>query len=140
LTDIITCGQSATFTTIASGTGPITYIWKKNGVVQSSTTNSLTIASVAAGDAGTYTVEVYGTCNNVTNSATLTLNADTTATPLSDVVTCAAQSATFTTTVSGSGPFTYVWKKDGVVQSSSTNSLTIASVTSGDAGSYTVEI
>jgi hypothetical protein len=140
LTDVVTCGQSATFTTIASGTGPFTYVWKKNGVVQSSTTNSLTVPSVTSADAGTYTVEVSGTCNSVTNSATLTVNADTSATALNDLVRCPGQSATFSTVVSGSGPFTYVWKKDGVVQSSTSSALTIDPVSSSDAGTYTVEV
>ena len=140
LVDVVTCGQSAIFSTVVSGAGPFTYIWKKNGVVQSSTTNSLTVPSVTSADAGTYTVEVSGTCNSVTNSATLTVNADTSATALNNQVVCPGQSATFSTVASGSGPFTYVWKKDGVVQSSVSSSLTIASVASSDAGTYTVEV
>ncbi len=140
LIDVVTCGQSATFSTVVSGAGPFTYIWKKNGVVQSSATNSLTVPSVTSADAGTYTVEVSGSCNSVTNSAMLTVNADTSAAALNNQVVCPGQSATFSTVASGSGPFTYVWKKDGAVQSSTSSSLTIASVASGDAGTYTVEV
>jgi uncharacterized lipoprotein YehR (DUF1307 family) len=141
LNNVMTCaGASATFSSVAAGTGLFTYIWKKDGVVQSSTNDTLTVASVSSTDAGTYTVEITGNCNSVTNSATLTLNQDATSTALTDLVLCQGQSASFKTVASGTGPFTYIWKKDGVVQSSTNDTLTIGAVASGDAGLYTVEV
>ncbi|MGZ5528491.1 MAG: beta strand repeat-containing protein, partial [Limisphaerales bacterium] len=142
LTSLVLCpGQAATFSTIASGTGPLSYVWKKDGVVQSNATNALTIAAVRSTDAGTYTVEVTGTCTSVTNVATLTVNENTAATSLSDLVLCPGQTATFTTTVSGTGPFGFVWKKDGVVLvGETTNTISVASVTAANGGIYTVEV
>jgi subtilisin-like proprotein convertase family protein len=142
LTSLVLCpGQPATFTTIASGTGPLTFIWKKDGVVQNSTSNSLTVASVTSTDAGTYTIEVYGICTSATNSATLTVNSNTSATALANQVRCPGDSAVFNTVASGTGPFSYVWRKNGNLLSGETkNSLTISSVTSANAGLYSVEV
>ncbi|MEJ8840741.1 hypothetical protein WG954_00005, partial [Lacibacter sp. H375] len=108
LTPLNLCpGASATFTTTASGTGPFTYVWKKNGVViVGATTNSYNIPSVAAGDAGTYSVEVTGACNTSTESATLEVKTATSTTDLTPLNLCPGASATFTTTASGTGPFT----------------------------------
>ena len=99
LTSLINCpGSSASFSTAASGTGPFGYVWKKDGVVQGSTSNSLTVVSVGSGDAGTYTVEVTGACGNpVTNSATLTVNTVVSATPLTSLTNCPGSSASFST-------------------------------------------
>jgi len=70
---------SATFNVAATGTGPLSYQWQKNGTnlvdnanVVGSTTSNLLLVSVGPADAGTYSVVVsspYAT----TNSATATL-------------------------------------------------------------------
>mgnify|MGYP001446277121 CR=1 FL=1 len=53
-------GSPVTFSvTVASGTTPFTYQWKKNGVnIVGATAATYLIPAVAAGDAGTYTVAV----------------------------------------------------------------------------------
>jgi hypothetical protein len=67
-------GDGAVFSTTASGAGPFKYRWLKNGVEISAQTNRVyNIGTLVLGDAGTYTVEVSGNCNSVTNSATLTV-------------------------------------------------------------------
>ena len=51
---------------------------EKGGVVLSGKTNSvLTLSNVAVADQGIYSVAVLSGCQNVTNSATLTVNANT---------------------------------------------------------------
>jgi hypothetical protein len=141
LTSLIKCpGDGATFTTLASGTGPFSYLWRKDGVQLPGHTNTLSIASVGAADAGTYSVEVSGSCNTVTNSAALTVNSVTTATPLTSQVHCVGDTLDFTTTPSGTGPFVYVWRKDGAMLASRTNTLFIPSVSTTNAGLYTVEV
>ncbi|MGZ5569167.1 MAG: immunoglobulin domain-containing protein, partial [Limisphaerales bacterium] len=141
LADLVACpAQSSTFTTAASGSGPFSYVWRKNGaVIVGASANMYTIAHDSMSDAGTYTVEVYGACTSVTNSATLTV-VDTAATPLTSTTVCPGQSATFSTVASGGGPFTYVWRKNGIVQSSTSNSLTIVSAATSDPGTYSVEV
>jgi sugar lactone lactonase YvrE len=67
-------GQSVTFTVSATGTG-LTYQWLKNDAqINGANSPTYTIASVQAGDAGSYTVRVSGGGQNVLSSAaTLTV-------------------------------------------------------------------
>jgi len=69
-------GQSVTFSVTASGTGPLSYQWRKNGsTISGATSSDYTIASVVVGDAGSYDVVVSNGCGTVTsNAATLTVN------------------------------------------------------------------
>jgi hypothetical protein len=62
-------GSPVTFSvTVGSGTLPFTYQWKKNGVnIVGATAATYTIAAVAAGDAGTYTVAVSNKAGAVTS-------------------------------------------------------------------------
>jgi len=61
-------GDSVTFSTTASGTGPFSFVWKKNNTAILNATNSpLSIPSLQTNDAGSYCVEVTGACNSVTN-------------------------------------------------------------------------
>jgi len=74
-TDLLTYpGQGASFGTSASGGGPLSYQWRKNGLdIPGATEPTLTIPSVTDADAATYSVVVTGPCNTLTNSATLTI-------------------------------------------------------------------
>jgi hypothetical protein len=68
-------GTSITFTTLASGIGPLAYVWKKNGAnVAGATTASLTLTNLTYSDGGVYSVEVSGTCDTAVQAATLTIN------------------------------------------------------------------
>ncbi|MCI1188639.1 T9SS type A sorting domain-containing protein [Hymenobacter sp. DH14] len=143
LVDLTRCpGASATFTTTASGAGPFSYSWTRNGVpISGATDASYTIASVSAADAGTYAVTVSGACGAAPRSATLTVNDNAAATALTDLTLCPGASATFATTASGTGPFAYVWALNGVPIAGATDaSYTIASVSKADAGTYTVTV
>ena len=141
----VTVGNSVTFTSAASGSPAPTYQWRKDGTnIAGATNTSFTIASVTAGDAGTYTVMATNSAGSATsNGATLTVTAAATAPafttqPASQTVT-AGGSVTFTAAASGSPTPTYQWRKDGTNITGATNtSFTIASVTAGDAGTYTV--
>src|SRR4030095_435697 len=97
------------------GTGPFTYVWRKDGAPLAETTSTLTIAAAATGDAGTYCVEVTGTCGSVTICATLTISP-----PIS--ITGQPQnfngvqgnSATFSVTATPTVPTpTYQWRYNG---------------------------
>jgi hypothetical protein len=143
LTNLVRCtGQPAAFSTVASGTGPFTYRWTKDGTNIANATNaSFAIASVSATNAATYCVIVTGTCNSSTQCATLIIGSAISTTPLTNQTRCACESATFTTIASGVGPFTYVWRKDGgVLPAETNNSLTIQGLTPTHAGTYTVTV
>src|SRR5581483_1686437 len=108
-------GNPATFTTTASGTGPFSYVWRLNGAqLSGQTSNTLNLPTVSSTNAGTYSVEVYGSCNSVTNTAMLTVSTNITATPLANLALCPGSPVAWTTIPSGSGPFSYVWRQNGV--------------------------
>jgi hypothetical protein len=136
----VCAGDSATFSTVASGTGPYSYAWLKSNVaISGQTNNSLTLNNVSAGDAATYTVIVNGLMGSVTNSATLTVNTPVTATPLSDVTVCPGDGATFSTVASGTGPFSYAWLKNGtLISGQNGSSLTLNNVGASDTATYSV--
>jgi Immunoglobulin I-set domain/Alpha galactosidase C-terminal beta sandwich domain len=66
-------GGSATFTTDASGTPPIQYLWTKNNApLSGQSANTITINPMNPSDAGVYSVQVTGAFGTVTNTAILT--------------------------------------------------------------------
>lgn len=75
----VRAGQSASFTVAASGSGPLTYQWTKNGAnISGATSASLVFASTALSDAAMYSVSVKNAAGSViSNGATLTVNQQT---------------------------------------------------------------
>lgn len=107
-------GTSAAFSTMASGSGPFSYQWSKDGMNLSGATGpAYTVGAVSAADAGTYCVVVSGACNSVTNCAALTVLSPTTASGPDPATVCQGTTATFAITASGTGPFSHAWVLDG---------------------------
>src|SRR5258705_6316621 len=75
LADQIACpGATVTFSTVPGGTGPWSFIWRRDGqVLDGATNNSITLQGVTLEHEGFYCVEVRGACNSVTNCAMLTV-------------------------------------------------------------------
>ncbi len=72
----VVAGANATFTVAASGTAPLTYQWRRNGVkltdggkISGATTATLTVSGVQAADTGKYTVAVDNAAGGVVSSA-----------------------------------------------------------------------
>jgi len=145
-------GASATFSTTASGTN-IHYAWTVDGSAFGGDTSSITVptGSMSTGS-HPVSVTVTGDCGSVTKNATLTVNANTTTTDPADQSVCLGSTATFSTAASGTGPFSFVWKKGVTVlnngdlggrvtitNTSTTSTLSISNVQASDFGSYTVE-
>jgi hypothetical protein len=146
-------GATASFSTTASGTGPFHYAWTVDGSAFGGDTSSISVptGSLSVGN-HTISVNVSGTCGSVTKTATLTVNANTATTDPPDRTVCQGSTTSFTTTASGTAPFSFVWKKGVTVlttgsfggrvtitNTSTTSTLTITNVQSGDGGAYTVE-
>jgi hypothetical protein len=72
----VNVGASVTFTVAASGTGPLTYQWQKNGVTLGGATSvSLALTNVQTTSAGNYAVVVSNPGGSTTSSAAvLTVN------------------------------------------------------------------
>ncbi len=141
--DMTVCeGDAATFSITASGSGPLSYQWSKDGTaIPGATSSSLTVMSSSPSDAGVYSATVTNDCGSATSAgALLTVRtaAEITANPAGGTV-CAGDSVTFSVTASGSDPISYQWSKDGsTIPGATMNSFTIASAATGDAGSYSV--
>src|SRR6185369_5931992 len=137
--DQVVCeGQTATFTTTASGPGTITFVWKKGATVlnngdlggrititSGSNTSTLSISGTVPSDSDTYTVEATGQCNTATQSATLSVNAATHTTDPADQRVCQGTDAHFSTIASGTGPFSYAWTLDGSPFNGNSSSITV---------------
>src|SRR5207247_9961132 len=125
LTSLTNCpGTSAIFSTTPSGTGPFSFVWRKDGnILSGQTSSSLSIGSVSSGDAGTYSVAVSGACGSVTNSGTLTVLTAVGATALTSLTNCPGTAASFSTTPSGTGPYTFVWRRNGSLLSGQTSKI-----------------
>jgi hypothetical protein len=108
----------------------------------SKTNNSLSLSGVTATDAGTYSVVVSGVCGNaVTNSATLTVNANVAiATPPSNTTNCPGTTASFSVSATGTS-LSYQWYKGISGLNGETNhTLTLNNVSGADAGAYSVTV
>ncbi|HLX72998.1 MAG TPA: Ig-like domain-containing protein, partial [Verrucomicrobiae bacterium] len=134
-------GQTAQFSVAATGTD-LTYQWYYgSSQLTGQTSNVLTLNGVTAVNAGTYSVVITGTCSSVTNSATLTVNANTlVSTPPGDQIVCPGQTAQFSVAATGTG-LTYQWYFGLSQLSGQTNNvLTLNGVTAASAGTYSVVI
>ncbi|GAA4318724.1 immunoglobulin domain-containing protein [Flaviaesturariibacter amylovorans] len=139
----VCAGGNVSLTVAATGTGTLTYQWKKNGGnITGANGATLTINNATAADAATYTVDVTGSCGTVTSAnAVLTVNAATAITtqPTAQAA-CAGSAATFTVAASGTG-LSYQWRKGGSnITGATSATYTIPSVTAGDAANYDVVI
>ena len=72
----VCAGQSVSVTVVATGAGPFTYQWYKDGTaLGSQTAATLTLTNVQATAAGSYSAVVTGACNSLTSNAfTLAIN------------------------------------------------------------------
>jgi len=105
-------------TASASGSGPLTFQWNKNGApIPGATSTTLTLNNVHIADSGAYTFTATNPVGSVTSNvanvliglAPVTILAQ----PLSQTI-LVGEPATFSVVVGGSAPFAYQWKKNGV--------------------------
>ena len=145
----VVAGQPASFSVAATGTGTLTYQWKKNGTpISGATGAAYTTPATTNADNGTqFAVVVTDNTGSVTSSpATLTV----TASPVAPSITsqpgnktvAAGQTATFSVTATGTSPLTYQWKRNGAVIGGATSaSYTTPPTTTSDNGAqFTVTV
>lgn len=137
-------GTEAVFEVAASGTPPLAYQWSKDGAKLAAETNAvLSIVNVSSEDAGLYAVRVanaFGSTHSAAAQLTVNLPPSVTTQPQSATV-IVGQSAAFSVVADGTEPLNYQWSKDATNLVAATNAvLTIASVTTNDAGLYTVAV
>ncbi|WP_299251930.1 immunoglobulin domain-containing protein [uncultured Cytophaga sp.] len=156
--DINACpGDNATLTVVAAGSN-LTFKWFKNSValidggnISDATTNALTIASVAASDEDTYSVEITALCGTPITSTSAVLSLSTTPTITTqpqNTLICTGQPLVLNIVVSSAGTTLYQWKKDGAdivdngttINGATSATLTISNTTATTEGAYTCSV
>jgi sugar lactone lactonase YvrE len=112
----VVVGGTATFSVTAGGTPSPGYQWNFNGtnLLAGATNTSLTLTNVQTTNTGNYSVVVANVAGSVTSSnATLTVVPLLITTQPQSQTVAVGSNATFSVTVSGTGPFTYQWQLNG---------------------------
>ena len=120
----VTAGQTASFSVVATGTAPLTFQWRRNGVaITGATGASYTTPATTLGDSGSvFDVVLVNSAGTVTSSpATLTVQSlpQITTQPTSQTVTVRS-TATFSVAAIGTAPLSYQWYKNGVAVTGAT--------------------
>jgi hypothetical protein len=152
-------GGTATFTASASGVPAPTVQWEvsTNGggsfaPIPGATSTTLTFTATASQNGNQYRAVFTNSSGTATSTAaTLTVVVTVTTDPLDQSV-CQGSTASFSTTASGIGPFSFVWKKGATIlntgdlggrvtitSGSNSSTLSISNVQASDAGTYSVE-
>jgi hypothetical protein len=141
----VSAGQVATFSVSATGTAPLTYQWKDNGVNVGTNSSTYTTPATSASDnSAKFTVTVANSVSSATsNAATLTVNVapSITTQPANQNVNV-GQTAKFSVAATGSGTLSYQWKKNGTAVSGATSSsyTTPATASSDNNAQFTVTV
>jgi uncharacterized delta-60 repeat protein len=141
-------GSSVTLSVRATGTGPYTYQWRKNGANIGGAIDSVyVIPSATTADYGSYDVIVTNSVSSVTSSAVTLSDPNATAPTINTQPSPAAQvvnvgaNVTYTVVAGGTAPLTYQWKKDATAIAGATSAtLALTNVQPANSGSYTVVV
>ena len=139
-------GGTATFTAAASSSPAATVQWQVSSGgpftnIPGATSTTLTFTATAADNGKQYQAVFTNTCGTATTTpATLTVNASTSATTPADQTVCQGATATFTTTASGTGPFTFQWSLDGSDISGATSNSVNINTSSLTPGNHSVAV
>ncbi len=116
VSQMVSVGQTATFSVVATGAAQLTYQWQKNGATISGATSAsyTTPATSAADDASIYAVVVSNSVGSVTSSPAILsvtsgaaqLSASTTSLNFGSIVVGASSTMVVTITNSGNAPAT----------------------------------
>lgn len=145
----VVVGSTATFSVAATGTGPLTYQWKKNGnTIAGATGSTYATPATVAGDNGAFFSVVVTNGVSSVPSAPALLTVTTSTAGVSILSQPASQTAqpgqtvTFNVIAGGTGSFTYAWFRNGVpIPGQFFALLTISPVSGAHDGSvYSVDV
>ena len=137
-------GGAATLSVTATGTAPLSYFWRKDGVnIPGATNADLSLAGVGAGDAGVYQVVVSNPGGSTVSSNIVlsVIGAPTITGQPTNQVVALGSSVSLTVTATGTEPLLYQWRFNRADLPGETNAtLSIASAQVPDAGLYGVVV
>ncbi|MEP7302711.1 MAG: beta-propeller fold lactonase family protein [Caldimonas sp.] len=148
----VSLGGNAVFAATVSGTAPLSYQWRRNGSnLIGANAAILTLANVSGLDAGSYDLMVTNRAGSVTSEAAVLVVTQGVPVPLAPTIAASPASITvaegnaanFAVSVNGTGPYTYLWMKNGVpapIPGGDLPSFGIAAVSTTDAGTYSVRV
>jgi hypothetical protein len=136
--------MSVNFSVTTSGTAPLGYRWRFNGVeIPGATASTLELTDIRSSDEGIYSVVINNIAGGLASSnATLTVT-------IPPVITSHPQDQTvdpghnvfFGVIASGTAPLTYQWLRDGTnIAAATASSFAINNVQPSDAAVYTVTV
>jgi hypothetical protein len=142
---VTTAGSAVTFSVTATGAGPLSYTWKKDGKLLTGLNggSTLTLPNVQSGDEGSYEVSISSPLGAVTSvAATLHLGLAPGIT-IQPAGSAAIVGGSVVLTVGAQGQPTpsYQWLRNGVAVANGTQAtLLLGNIQPGDAGSYAVVV
>ncbi len=148
----VLAGSEAVFAVTVNGTGPLSYQWFFGDVALSGANGpQLKIANAGAAQRGLYSVRVSNGAGSVlSDRVALTVTdvpsgtapvAPAIATQPAAVAVTVGNTATFGVGVTGTGPFTFQWRRNEVdIAGATAAAYTIQGVTTADAGNYSVVV
>lgn len=140
---VVALGATVALAVGVSGSAPLAYQWFFGGSPVADATNAHLVFTALANSGGNYFVTVQNSQGAVTSTvATLTvlLPPGFLSQPVGTNVSPGA-TVTFSVTVSGTGPFTFQWRKNGLnIPGATGATLTLSNVTVADGGSHTVVV
>ena len=140
-------GQSFQLNVTASGSSPLSYQWHKSGAaIAGATASSYSVAGASTADTGAYTVTISNAFGSVTSSpAAVTVTTPPLQAPVftqqpASIAKTVGSSHSFSVSVTGYPTPALQWLKNGVrLSGQNSATLTLASITAGDAATYTCE-
>ena len=137
-------GGDIELTVTATGVGPLTYQWIKDGVpIAGALGSTLSLTHVTNSDAGNYTVEVTDGCSTETApSFALSLDTLPIVTSAPEVTTaCLGVAVSVAVTVDSLSPLTYQWRRNGFeIAGATAATYMINAPTFADEGLYDVVV
>lgn len=112
-------GSSASFSVVAQDSEPLSYQWRRDGVdIPNENASTLMLASVSIADHNSYySVEVSNSATSVLSNAVplgVTPAAPQIVTQPANATVYEENNATFEVSVTGTAPFSYQWRRNGV--------------------------
>jgi hypothetical protein len=139
----LSAGQPLELKVTATGSGPVTFQWSKDGALLAGGTGSaLNLTALRLSDAGTYTVKATNASGSTVRSVVVrVVEPPALRTPLSNQTVSIGDAVSFLADVSGTPPLTFQWFKNGLPLPGATAAmLRIPVVGPGDLASYRVVV